>query len=462
MRRPLTVRIPRIRALLATLAAVVGVISIASIACLERAPEPHAIGPDSLPAEVAVNLPADPGAQVVETAIETVRERLRRGESPDGLLERVGLDRDERLSVITALDGPLDLRRLQAGTGLTVRRASDGVLLSLAVRPEANRFVRLVPADGGWAATWRDLPVEVTVRTAGGVVTASVAQALAHEHHARPLVPAFADIFQWDVDLLVDPRPGDRVRIVYEVHRLGAIDDDTPPFRDLPEAPGDEVGLGRILAASYDGRLARSEAYWVEDDAQDGDYYDVDGVPLRKAFLRSPLNYRRISSGFSRGRMHPVLRRVVPHHGVDFAAAAGTPVVAAADGRVSSVGWDGALGKTIRVRHGNGFETVYGHLRGYARGIRAGASVEQNQVIGYVGATGRATGPHLHYTMLVHGKAIDPLRFDNPPVEPLPERLGPSLQRSLRLWTPILASIRPDDDGSAVAGSDASANPDRG
>jgi murein DD-endopeptidase MepM/ murein hydrolase activator NlpD len=322
--------------------------------------------------------------------------------------------------------------------------------------------VRLVRDGDDWTTEWRDLPVEITIRTAGGVVTASVAQALSHERHAVPLVPAFADIFQWDVDLLVDPRPGDQVRIVYEVRRLGAVDPDTPPYRDLPEAPGDEVGLGRILAASYDGRLARSEAFWVEDDAEDGDYYDADGVPLRKAFLRSPLNYRRISSGFSRGRMHPVLRRVVPHHGVDFAAASGTPVVAAADGRVTSVGWDGALGKAIRVRHGNGFETIYGHLRGYARGVRSGAKVEQNQVIGYVGSTGRATGPHLHYTMRIHGKAIDPLRFDNPPVEPLPEHLKPNLERSLRLWTPILASVRPDDAGTDLADTEAITAPGRG
>jgi murein DD-endopeptidase MepM/ murein hydrolase activator NlpD len=137
-----------------------------------------------------------------------------------------------------------------------------------------------------------------------------------------------------------------------------------------------------------------------------------------------------------------VTRKVVPHHGVDFAAAPGTPVVAAADGRVFEAGWQGALGRAIRVRHGSEYVTVYGHLQGFARGIRAGAEVRQNQVIGFVGSTGRATGPHLHYTLLHRETPVDPLRFRNPPVEPLPADLMPSFERARMAWGPMLGTER--------------------
>ena len=143
---------------------------------------------------------------------------------------------------------------------------------------------------------------------------------------------------------------------------------------------------------------------------------------------------------FSKARRHPVTRKVVPHHGVDFAADAGTPVVAAADGRVVAVGWEGALGRAVRIRHNGEIVTVYGHLRGFGEGIRRGAEVRQNQVIGYVGSTGRATGPHLHYTLLQRGRPIDPMGFRSPPVEGLPESLRPQLQLVKGRWEPILRS----------------------
>jgi murein DD-endopeptidase MepM/ murein hydrolase activator NlpD len=139
--------------------------------------------------------------------------------------------------------------------------------------------------------------------------------------------------------------------------------------------------------------------------------------------------------------MHPVLRKVIPHHGVDFAAPSGTPVVAAADGVITAAGWDGPLGRALRIRHGGDVVTVYGHLSGFARGVAHGAHVRQNQVIGYVGATGRATGPHLHYTMIDRGRPVDPLRFKNPPVEPLSATARPRLEYAMRTWAPLLGGI---------------------
>jgi len=378
-----------------------------------------------------------PPPGVVETA-RYVDVTLGRGGTLAGALGRVGLPSADQHRVALELARELDLRRLSPSTGLRAALDRDGAIRSIAVRADRTRFVRWSDAGEASRIEVVDLPLRTRVEDGGGRVVYSVHQALEELPWANELTLAFADIFQWDVDLLVDPRTGDRVHVVYELEILGRLPEDLPPFGQAPDATGEPLRLGRVLAATYEGRLARAAAYWVEGPDGDGGYYDETGMPMRKTFLKSPLNYRRISSGFSNARRNPVTRKVVPHHGVDFAAAPGTPVVAAADGRVVTAAWQGALGRAVRVRHGSEYTTVYGHLRGFARGIRAGVEVKQNQVIGYVGSTGRATGPHLHYTLIHRDRAVDPLKFRNPPSEPLPAARRPSLERAILAWSPLL------------------------
>jgi murein DD-endopeptidase MepM/ murein hydrolase activator NlpD len=365
-----------------------------------------------------------------------------RGGTLAAALDRLGAPRELRHTLLEEIGAHVDARKLSPRTGLLARIDEAGAWRTVAVRPEPQRFLRVeiggTPGSSQFDSRWIELPVEVEVHSTSGVIEDSVAQALSDSPDGRVLVPAFADIFQWDVDLLVDPRPGDRVRMVYEIERLGPLPPGLPEFEGAPSRSGEALGIGRILAASYTGARARSNAFWIENDEGQGNYYDAQGQPLRKTFLKSPLNYRRISSGFSRARRNPVTRRVVPHHGVDYAARAGTPVVAAADGRVASAGWDGPLGRAVRIRHGSEYVTIYGHLKGFARGIRRGAEVRQNQVIGYVGSSGRATGPHLHYTVVHGGRPIDPMRMKNPPVEPLDPALLPDLRLAVRQWRPLL------------------------
>jgi len=377
-----------------------------------------------------------------EPVLRSERTELGRGGTLAEALERLDVPGDIRRPLLEEISAHVDPRKLSPRTGLLARVDHANSWRELAVRPEAGRFLRVSidrQAEAPrLAAHWIELPVEVEVHAVSGTIEDSVAQALADSPDGRALVPAFADIFQWDVDLLVDPRPGDRVRLVYEIERLGQLPSGLPGFGGAPSETGEVLGIGRILAASYTGEISRANAFWIEDDQGAGNYYDVGGRPLRKTFLKSPLNYRRISSRFSRARRNPVTRRVVPHHGVDYAAQSGTPVVAAADGRVASAGWDGALGRAVRIRHGSEYVTIYGHLRGFARGIRRGAEVRQNQVIGYVGSSGRATGPHLHYTVIHGGRAIDPMRMKNPPVEALDPELLPDLAVAVRRWRPLL------------------------
>jgi len=395
--------------------------------------------PDTL--ERAVEFPA-----AVRTAPEYSVERffIGQGGSLAAACDRLSLTAETRRRVLETADRHLDLRRLSPRTGVAVRRDADGRIVSLAIRSAPDRFLRITLPDGRSALRAELLPltVQTRVETTGGVVSTSVAQALGHSAHNHTLTQAYADIFQWDVDLLVDPRPGDEVKLVYEVETLGAAAADLPRFGDAASEPGEFVGIGRILAATYHGAVADATAFWVEDGVAWGNYYDGDGRPLRKNFLRSPLNYRRISSGFSQARRHPVTRKIVPHHGIDFAAASGTPITATADGRIVSVGWDGALGQAVRLRHGSTYVTVYGHMRSFARGIKPGVEVRQGQVLGYVGATGRATGPHLHYTVLHHGRPINPMTMKNPSVDPLEDRMLPWLAESRRRYSPVLAAIR--------------------
>ena len=443
------------------LPALVGAIGVAALLALLLLLVP-ATGPASIPEAPENALAAAARATVAPPPAVRVETRfLGHGGTLAGALDELVDDEEARRAVLDAAGRYLDLRRLSPRTGLAVQRDATGRAIAVSIRSEPKRFlrVRLPAGKAGKRAELLDLPVEIEVRRTAGVVRNSVAQALTGSPYGRWLTAAFADIVQWDVDLLVDPRPGDHVRVIYEVRRLGPVPADLPPFGDAAVRPGEMLGPGRILAARYEGRMASASAFWIHDGKAGGGYYDDEGQPLHKSFLKSPLNYRRISSGFSNSRLHPVTRRVVPHHGVDFAANSGTPVVATADGRLIRVGWDGALGNALRIRHGSEYVTVYGHLRGFARGIRAGVDVKQNQVIGYVGSTGRATGPHVHYSVLLRDRPINPLRMENPPAEPLDTALIPWLAAATRRWSPLLDTIRPDDPSLEIATGDPSSDP---
>lgn len=403
------------------------------------APPPAAAAEEPLLEQPAGPPPAPPTPLRIETG------SLGRGTTLSAALGRLAVEPARVQRVATVVDGVLDLRKLPAQTGLAVGRDAGGVLRTIGIRAERERFVRLTFSEDDAAPTVEvvDLPVTAHPSTLAGEVSTCVDQAISHSEHGPRLTLAFAEIFQWDIDLLIEPRPGDRVRVVYESREFGPLPHDLPPYGGQVDREGQSAGLGRILAADYEGRLASSKAFWVERDSEHGGYYDEDGEPLQKTFLKSPLTYRRISSGFSRARRHPITRKVVPHHGVDFAAPSGTPVAASADGRVISAGWDGPLGRAVRIRHGSNYETVYGHLQAFARGIRRGAEVRQNQVIGYVGSSGRATGPHLHYTLIERGRPVDPMHFENPPAEALPPELRPRLADAIRAWSPLLAAADP-------------------
>jgi murein DD-endopeptidase MepM/ murein hydrolase activator NlpD len=223
------------------------------------------------------------------------------------------------------------------------------------------------------------------------------------------LILKFAEVFEWEIDFLTEPQRGDSFRLIFEEYDLN----------------GNFVKYGDILAAEYRSGRHVNQAVIYQIPNGRKDWFDPSGKTVRKAFLKSPLNYRRISSRFSYSRFHPILKKYRPHLGVDYAAPAGTPIVSSADGVVISAGWKGGLGKAVEIRHANGFVTSYGHLSAIARGIRSGARVNQKDLIGYVGSTGNSTGPHLDYRVQVNGRFVNPLKMIAPPVEPIkPEYLA--------------------------------------
>lgn len=254
--------------------------------------------------------------------------------------------------------------------------------------------------------------------TAGNIITSSLYKDAKSVGVPDKVILNLAEIFAWDIDFVTNIRKGDSFSVAY---------DDL--YRD-----GFYVGPGRINAARFENDGSEFWAFYF-----DGEYYDLEGKKLARQFLKSPLSYSRISSGFSYNRLDPVTRSSYgAHRAIDYAAPPGTPVSATGDGQVVHAGWGTGLGLYVQVDHGGVYSTIYAHLSGLAKGIRRGAQVKQSDVVGFVGSTGYATGPHLHYEMRKYGNRINPLTLDLPPGEPLPKEKMPAFLQTVEKYRPLL------------------------
>jgi len=338
---------------------------------------------------------------VVDFAYEESADTLHGGETVDELLARQrvrGLD----LQDIADRFG-FDPRRVRAGLVFNfVRPRTDSVPSGFSVRTGPEQRLRFVRADGSWQAeaeaiAWRP---EV-VRIAGPIdnslylaLDAQVADELLAAGERQRLAWDLADVYAWSVDFTRDIRAGDTFQVVLE--------------REVSDEG--EIRFGRVLAADLQVAGKRLTAFRFEQENGAAAFYDAEGQSLKRAFLRTPVQFRRISSSFNRARRHPVLGMTRRHEGIDYAADVGTPVMAAGDGVVRQAGRAGGYGNLVEIRHANGIVTRYGHLSRIL--TRSGARVTQGQVIGRVGATGLTTGPHLHYEFRVNGAARDSRRMD--------------------------------------------------
>jgi murein DD-endopeptidase MepM/ murein hydrolase activator NlpD len=331
------------------------------------------------------------------------QERVLAGDTVAALLDRLDVRDPKALDFMRAdRTGSLIFRQLVPGRMLQAETGPDGELLTLRYFPSATSLLEIRRA--GETFTSRQRALTDTPRLAYKTATIDSSLFAATDGAGVPdaIALQLVRIFGTDIDFHVDLRKGDRFSVVYEM---------------LYDS-GELVGPGRVLEAEFVNAGHAYRAVLFHDDEGADTYYSLDGTSRAKAFLRSPVEFSRVSSGFGR-RFHPIFRNWRAHTGVDFAAPEGTRVLASADGQVVAAGVRGGYGNAIEVRHGGGVTTLYGHLSRFASGIHGGARVKQGQVIGFVGHTGWATGPHLHYEFRIAGVYQDPLRVALPKAEPV-------------------------------------------
>jgi murein DD-endopeptidase MepM/ murein hydrolase activator NlpD len=359
--------------------------------------------PDLQPVSIVPVSP--PPVEAEPPSLHVITGRISRGSTVGTALSGQGVPRPVIHAVSHALRPVFDFRRARAGDFFTLIRGEDDEVLSFEYQHGREKVYRVRRAPSGdLVASGEDVPLERRVVQLAGIVEDSVFAAVTELGEGPDLVHAFADVFVWDVDFSKQVRPGDQFRLLVEKFYDGK----------------GFVRYGRVLAAEYRTALRSHVAVYYEDEAGNGDYFTPEGNSVRRSFLRAPLKYARISSRYTKARLHPILKIRRPHEGVDYAAPTGTPVWSVARGQVIFVGWQGGYGRLVKIRHQNGYVTYYGHLSRYAAGLRVGHQVQQRQVIGYVGSSGLATGPHLDYRVQVNGRFIDPLRLDAPTGMPIP------------------------------------------
>jgi murein DD-endopeptidase MepM/ murein hydrolase activator NlpD len=331
-------------------------------------------------------------------AVAPVRTVLDRGQTLSDLFGSLGVEPSEAAAIVDAARPHLDPRRVRPGLEVIAYSGATSDLCQVELYVPRRGRLFLTSGSEGWSGEYRELARDVSVVSVEGTVTTSLIGALTERGAPAQVAYEMAEVLQWDVDFHRDLRTGDRFSVLYEEVRLDGRFD----------------GVGEILAVQLVNRGREVEAYRFGDG-----YYDRQGRPLEKMFLRSPLPFSRVTSKFSPNRFHPVLKKNRPHYGVDYGAPRGTPVRVTAGGVVSFAGWNGGAGRMVKVRHPNDYLTAYLHLSGVADGVRAGARVRQGQVVGYVGSTGLATGPHLDYRVQHRGRWIDPLSLKAVPAAPI-------------------------------------------
>jgi len=356
-------------------------------------------------------VPDLPPAWPMSLAAHAEREvagEFRPGDTFSSVLRRAGVPAQLIDLVVRSIRSDFDVLKIRAGRPYKVFFDTAGELLLFRYRPDRQTAVLVARGQEGWSAAEVVVPYDIRPTFVHadirGSLEGSIAATWVSRRDAIGLAGKLADVFAWDIDFAADLRVNDTLDAVVEQRFL----------------EGEFVGFGDVLAAELTVKGRPYKAVRYERANGTDSYFTPTGESLQRAFLRSPVNYSRISSGFSYQRKHPVLNVVRPHWGVDYVAPAGTPVHATAEGRVIYAGRNGQAGNHVKVRHGGSYTSWYLHLQGFASDLSVGDTVEQGQVIGYVGSTGLVTNTHLDYRLEQGGRFVDPLQIDFPAAAPLP------------------------------------------
>jgi murein DD-endopeptidase MepM/ murein hydrolase activator NlpD len=332
-------------------------------------------------------------------------ERFGSGDTVAGLLARLGVNDEEARAFLLQVKSGRSLQLLRPGATVQARTADNGTLLALRFVTDKSRLVNFDKQGVEFKVAEDQLSLAPQQQMKSGEIRSSLFAATDAAGLSDNVAIQLADVFAGDIDFHRDLRRGDKFTVIYEMFNH----------------EGRAIKSGRVLAAEFINQGKSYRAVWFQDAEGTGGYYTAEGKNLRKAFLRSPLEFSRISSGFAM-RFHPILLQWRAHKGVDYAAPAGTNVKATADGTVEFAGKQGGYGNVIMLKHQGGFGTYYAHLSSFAGGLRTGARVHQGDVIGHVGQTGWATGPHLHYEFRVNNEVRNPLTVALPAALPIPAK----------------------------------------
>ena len=340
-----------------------------------------------------LTLPPLASAQNTEEQNDWRTATVQPGDNLSIIFARLGLNSEDLYTLLSSSPEAKTLEQLQPGEIFKIRTNDQGALLELIHETDNTQSIRAIRKGDGFTLSQYTREIEKRTVFSAGVIKSSFYQSALDADLSDAVIIALVEIFGWDIDFALDIQPGDSFTVLYQEHHID----------------GKKQGDGPILAAEFTNRSKTHRAVRYQHPNGKVHYLTPEGRSLKQSFLRSPVDFRRISSHFQSSRWHPVLGRKRPHRGTDYAAATGTPIKAAGDGVVRFIGRKGGYGNTIILKHGNRHTTLYGHMSRFKKGLRRGQQVEQGQIIGYVGQTGLATGPHLHYEFRIKGKHVDPV-----------------------------------------------------
>jgi murein DD-endopeptidase MepM/ murein hydrolase activator NlpD len=367
--------------------------------------------------------PAEPQEYKV---YKEIKGNIKKGETLFDIFKKNRLNINELFQIKEAAADTHRLRELRPGQPYKITIDDKKQINSLTYWINSDSFLNITRNESGFCAEKTEVEYEKRILDIGGKIKNNLISSIGDGRENLTLAFQLSDIYAWDIDFNTDLRNGDVFKIVVEGLYSG----------------GKFKKYGNILAAEFINNGARFHAYRFEADGKTG-YYDDKGKSLRRSFLKAPLSFKRISSGFSRRRFHPILKIYRPHLGVDYAAPGGTPVSAVGDGKVIFSGYRGQYGNTVIISHFNGYRTYYGHLSKIAKNVKRGSKVTQSQVIGYVGATGLATGPHLDYRVSINSRFVNPVTLKLPSGRSVPVSLTADFKSFRNQLDIRIASITP-------------------
>ncbi|WP_277960677.1 peptidoglycan DD-metalloendopeptidase family protein [Pseudomonas sp. RIT-To-2] len=377
----------------------------------------------------------EPVAAADDTAKKAPGHRevtVRKGDTLSKLFDEAGLPATAAQEVLASDKQAKQFAQLKNGQVLEFEISPEGQLTSLHTKLSNTETIRLVRGAKGFAFNRDVIKPVMREAYAHGVIKNSLSLSGQRAGLSHNQVMDLVNIFNYDVDFAQDIRQGDVFDVMYEQKVLN----------------GKVIGTGNILAARFTNRGKTYTAVRYTNKLGTTNYYTAEGNSMRKAFVRSPVDFARISSRFSVGRFHPILNKIRAHQGVDYAAPRGTPIKATGDGKVELAGRRGGYGNTVIIAHGKTYKTLYGHMQGFAKGIHAGSVVKQGQVIGYIGTTGLSTGPHVHYEFQVNGVHVDPLGQKLPMADPIARN---EKARFMQTAQPLMAQM--DQEKSTMVAS---------